>query len=208
MISHGLVLDELPSHTEALTHAETPSAVQQILVDQVQKLATQRKRQSTSSAEVKSIKEIKARLAGEEPPAEDADEEMQMTEVSLNFSPNPFSPYVTPHSPHISEFNSSFLNFLVVAVVREGGQMGWASNGGGLQMGAGFKWGRASNASSLPRGLFIPPRFIRASSLPCTPYIDLSLSASPPPPPCRNGSQTSSVPSRWCQWRWRVPIDR
>ena len=142
MISHGLVLDELPSHTEALTHAETPSAVQQILVDQVQKLATQRKRQSTSSAEVKSIKEIKARLAGEEPPAEDADEEMQMTEVSL-----------------------------VVAVVREGGQMG-----------AGFKWGRASNASSLPRGLFIPPRFIRASSLPCTPYIDLSLSASPPPP--------------------------
>ena len=105
MISHGLVLDELPSHAEALTHAETPSAVQQILVDQVQKLATQRKRQSTSSAEVKSIKEIKARLAGEEPPAEDADEEMQMTEVSL-----------------------------VVAVVREGGQMGWASNGGGLQM--------------------------------------------------------------------------
>ena len=95
MISHGLVLDELPSHAEALTHAETPSAVQQILVDQVQKLATQRKRQSTSSAEVKSIKEIKARLAGEEPPAEDADEEMQMTEVSL-----------------------------VVAVVREGGQMG------------------------------------------------------------------------------------
>ena len=108
MISHGLVLDELPSHAEALTHAETPSAVQQILVDQVQKLATQRKRQSTSSAEVKSIKEIKARLAGEEPPAEDADEEMQMTEVSLNFSPNPFSPYVTPHSPHISEFNSIF----------------------------------------------------------------------------------------------------
>lgn len=147
MISHGLVLDELPSHTEALTHAETPSAVQQILVDQVQKLATHRKRQSTSSAEVKSIKEIKARLAGEEPPAEDADEEMQMTEVSL-----------------------------VVAVVREG--VKW----GGLQMGAGFKWGRASDASSLPRGLFIPPRFIRASSLPCTPYIDLSLSASPPPP--------------------------
>ena len=27
----------------------------------------------------------------------------------LNFSPNPFSPYVTPHSPHISEFNSIFL---------------------------------------------------------------------------------------------------
>ena len=178
MISHGLVLDELPSHAEALTHAETPSAVQQILVDQVQKLATQRKRQSTSSAEVKSIKEIKARLAGEEPPAEDADEEMQMTEVSL-----------------------------VVAVVREG--VKW----GGLQMGAGFKWGRASNGGGLQmrprsREVFSFRRDSFALLLSLAHHTLISLSLPPLPPPCRNGSQTSSVPSRWCQWRWRVPIDR
>ena len=148
MISHGLVLDELPSHTEALTHAETPSAVQQILVDQVQKLATQRKRQSTSSAEVKSIKEIKARLAGEEPPAEDADEEMQMTEVSL-----------------------------VVAVVREGGQMG-----------AGFKWGRASNGGGLQmrprsREVFSFRRDSFALLLSLAHHTLISLSLPPLPPP-------------------------